>query len=49
MEANIDNEFSYEQVENDFINGKLGQISFNYHGSHQTLCYIPIENTNWIC
>lgn len=48
MEANIDNEFSYEQVENDFINGKLGQISFNYHGSHQTLCYIPIENTNWM-
>ncbi len=47
-EANIDNEFSYQQVEDDFANGTLGQISFDYHGSQQTLCYIPIEGTNWM-
>lgn len=47
-EANIDNEFSYEQVEDDFTNGKSGQISFSYQGSPQTLCYIPIEDTNWM-
>ena len=35
-------------MENDFANGRLGQISFSYQWSPQMLCYIPIEDTNWM-
>lgn len=46
--AEIDEKFSYEQMENDFITGNSGQISFNYLGSQQDLCYVPVEGTNWM-
>ncbi|GFI02973.1 sensor histidine kinase RcsC [Lachnospiraceae bacterium] len=46
--AQIDEKFSYEQMENDFITGNPGQISFNYLGSRQDLCYVPVEGTNWM-
>ncbi len=47
-DAQIDEKFSYEQLENDFTTGSAGQISFNYLGARQDLCYIPVEGTNWM-
>ncbi|MDE5909131.1 MAG: response regulator [Lachnospiraceae bacterium] len=47
-EAEIDEKFSYEQLENDFAAGRSGQISFNYFGSREDLCYVPVEGTNWM-
>ncbi|MEY8338785.1 response regulator [Lachnospiraceae bacterium 62-35] len=47
-EADGDNQFNYEQVETDFANGRSGQISFNYHGSQEDLCYVPVEGTKWM-
>ena len=47
-EADIEEGFSYEQLVNDFTEGNSGQISFRYNDSLETLCYIPIENTNWM-
>lgn len=46
--ADIYNGFSYEQLESDFTNGRSGQISFNYKGARENLCYIPVEGTNWM-
>ncbi|MCI8950554.1 MAG: response regulator [Lachnospiraceae bacterium] len=47
-DADIDKGFSVEQMKNDFTNGIQGQISFNYLGYQEELCYIPVEGTNWI-
>ena len=46
--ADIYDGFSYEQLADDFANGKKGQISFNYNGMQDNLCYIPVEGTNWM-
>lgn len=48
LDADMDNKFSYDQLENDFDNGVQGQISFKYQGIQEELCYIPIEDTNWM-
>ncbi len=48
LEAEIEEGFSYEQVERDFQDGRSGQISFRYQGVKEDLCYIPIEGTNWM-
>lgn len=48
QKADIYNGFSYEQLRSDFENGRAGQISFNYMGSQENLCYIPVEGTNWM-
>lgn len=47
-QADINNKFNYEQLEDDFENGVSGQISFKYQGYQEDLCYIPIEDTNWM-
>ncbi len=47
-EAVIDEGFSFEAMHSDFSNGKSGQISFNYRGSKEDLCYVPVEGTNWM-
>ncbi len=47
-QADINNKFNYEQLEDDFENGISGQISFKYQGYQEDLCYIPIEDTNWM-
>ncbi|MDE6760703.1 MAG: response regulator [Lachnospiraceae bacterium] len=47
-QADINDKFSYEQLEDDFENGVSGQISFKYQGYQEDLCYIPIEDTNWM-
>ncbi len=47
-DADIYNGFSYEQLADDFANGREGQISFSYMGTQENLCYIPVEGTNWM-
>ena len=46
--AEIQSGFSYEQLVDDFANGREGQISFQYMGSQENLCYIPVDGTNWM-
>lgn len=46
--AQIQDGFSYEQLVDDFANGREGQISFQYMGSQENLCYIPVDGTNWM-
>ncbi len=46
--AQIEKGFSYEQLKQDFASGRKGQIAFNYQGNQQELCYMPVENTNWM-
>ncbi len=38
----------YERILNDFASGRQGKISFNYMGTVEDLCYIPVEGTNWM-
>ena len=46
--AQIEKGFSYEQLKQDFASGRKGRIAFNYQGNQQELCYMPVENTNWM-
>ena len=39
---------SHERLSDDFANGRPGQISFQYQGAEEELCYVPIEGTNWM-
>lgn len=47
-DAEMDEGSSYERLVYDFTNGNLGQISFSYRETQEELCYIPIEDTNWV-
>jgi PAS domain S-box-containing protein len=38
----------HQQLIRDFENGNPGQISFNYKGFQEDLCYVPVEGTNWM-
>ncbi len=39
---------SHGQLKEDFANGRRGQVSFNYQGAKEDLCYVPVEGTNWM-
>ncbi len=47
-DAKIDEGYTFEELQEDFSNGRRGQISFDYHGSKEDLCYVPVEGTNWM-
>ncbi len=47
-DANIDQGYDFEQIKEDFKNKKSGKVSFNYHGSQEVLCYIPVDGTDWM-
>ncbi len=47
-DAEMDEGSSYERLVYDFTNGNLGQVSFSYRETQEELCYIPIEDTNWV-
>lgn len=44
--ANFDREYSLEQMKQDFTAKRKGAASFTYNGVKETLCYIPIEETD---
>ncbi len=48
LEADIESGYSYEKAKNDFTYGEAGEIAFQYRGVKETLCYIPVEGTNWM-
>ncbi len=39
---------SYERLKEDFDKGRGGQVSFQYHGEDEELCYVPVEGTDWM-
>lgn len=47
-DAKMDLGYSYSSLEDDFAQGKAGQVSFRYHGYKDDLCYVPVEGTNWM-
>ena len=47
-DAEMEKGYTIEKVEEDFANGRAGQISFRYMGTQEDLCYVPVEGTNWM-
>ncbi len=47
-DAHMENGSSYEQLKEDFAEGKAGQVSFLYDDTPEDLCYMPVEGTNWM-
>ncbi len=45
--ADFDKGYSYKATADDFANAKKGVVCFTYKGVNETLCYVPIEGTNW--
>ena len=48
QDADMENGSDYEQLKHNFSNGISGHLSFNYMGSQEDFCYIPVEGTNWM-
>ena len=47
-ESEMDSGSSCQQLEDDFNAGRPGQLSFQYRGVHEDLCYVPVEGTSWM-
>ncbi len=47
-DADMAESSSYVQLEDDFFNGRMGQVAFNYGGTQKILFYIPVEGTDWM-
>ena len=43
----IISEDTWNEVRENFANGSEGALSFGAGDAHQTLCYVPIEDTDW--
>lgn len=48
MDADTASKAGYQQLREDFENGRQGQIRFEYQGYQEDLCYVPVEGTNWM-
>ena len=48
QDAEINDGYSYEQVKDDFTNGRAGEVTFTYQGFQETLSYLPVDGTNWM-
>ena len=46
--ADYDPGYSYENLVSDFSECNRGVVSFSYNGIRETLCYVPIEGTDWL-
>ena len=40
--------YSYDAFLEDFALGRSGEVSFNYGGIRETLCYVPVADTDWL-
>ncbi len=47
-EAHMRDGASYERLREDFAEGRMGQVSLDYQGVKEELCYIPVEGTDWM-
>lgn len=48
QDADFNAGYSYEQMKDDFMNGRAGESTFVYQGFQETLSYLPVEGTNWM-
>lgn len=48
QDADFNAGYSYEQMKDDFMNGRAGESAFVYQGFQETLSYLPVEGTNWV-
>ena len=48
MDADTVSKTGHKQLREDFENGRQGQITFEYQGYQEDLCYVPVEGTNWM-
>ena len=39
---------TYENVEEDFTQGRAGVVTFTYNGVRETLSYVPVDGTDWM-
>ena len=46
--AEFEDGYHAKSVRKDFETGRKGEVSFCYNGINETLCYEPIENTDWM-
>ena len=46
--AEFDYGYSYEQIKDDFSEGRKGVVSFNYSDIKETLSYTPVNRTDWM-
>ncbi len=46
--AQFDEGYSLETMVSDFHDGRSGVASFTYNGIHETLDYVPVQNTDWM-
>ena len=47
-QAEYDPGYSYDQIAEDFSEGRKGVVSFTYSGIRETLSYVPVGGTNWL-
>ncbi len=47
-QARFEEGYSLESLRREFAGGEEGVVSFNYNGIQETLCYIPIQGTDWM-
>ena len=48
QDADFNAGYSYEQMKDDFMNGRAGESAFTYMGFQETLSYLPVDGTNWV-
>ncbi|MBO7385311.1 MAG: hypothetical protein J6U63_03105, partial [Clostridia bacterium] len=45
--ADFEKGYSYEQIVEDFRQSNRREVSFTYNGIRETLCFIPVNGTDW--
>ena len=45
--AEFKERYSLDQVRADFKEGRKGVVSFNYGGTREMFCYVPVKGTDW--
>ena len=48
QKADFDKGHSLERMREDFSTHKAGIVSFTYNNIKETMCYVPIHNTDWM-
>ncbi len=48
MDAEFEQGYSLEAMRTDFSVGRSGLVSFSYDGVRETLCYMPVQGTDWM-
>ena len=46
--AEFEKGYTWDQLVADFAEGKRREVSFTYHGTRETLSYVPVTGTDWM-